>query len=92
MEGLVYEPNDVRLWVRIMRELTAYLDDLFQRGALRGANAAEAFFVKCDDETNPPDVVDGGMVVTQIGLALTAPAEFIDVRIIRGASGVTVQQ
>lgn len=92
MEGLVYEPNDVRLWVRIMRELTAYLDDLFQRGALQGTTAAEAFFVKCDDETNPSEVVDAGIVVTQIGLALRAPAEFIDVRIIRGASGVTVQQ
>jgi uncharacterized protein len=90
MERLVHEPNDVRLRVRIMRELTAYLDGLFQRGALQGTTAADAFFVKCDDETNPPEVVDAGLVVTQIGLALTAPAEFVDVRIIHGASGVTV--
>src|SRR5581483_8452606 len=33
---LAYEPNDIRLWVRIMRELTAYLDNLFQRGGLKG--------------------------------------------------------
>jgi phage tail sheath protein FI len=91
-EGLVHEPNDVRLWVRIMRELAAYLDDLYQRGALKGRSAAEAFFVKCDNETNTPDVVDAGLVVTQIGLALSAPAEFIDVRVIHGASGVTVTQ
>ncbi len=46
--------------------------------------------MKCDAETNPPSVVDAGMVVTQIGVALTAPAEFIVVRIIHGASGVIV--
>lgn len=90
MTGLVHEPNDVRLWVRIMRELTAYLDELFQRGALQGRTAAEAFFVKCDHETNPPAAVEAGVVVTQLGVALTAPAEFITVRVIHGASGVTV--
>jgi phage tail sheath protein FI len=88
---LAYEPNDVRLWVRIMRELTAYLDDLFQHGALKGRTPEEAFFVKCDSETNPPEVTDAGMVVTNVGVALTAPAEFIVVRIIHGTSGVSIQ-
>ena len=88
---LAYEPNDIRLWVRIMRELTAYLDELFQRGGLMGSSAEHAFFVKCDSETNPPDVTDAGMVVTNVGVALAAPAEFVVVRIIHGASGVSVQ-
>lgn len=91
MAGLVFEPNDIRLWVRIMRELTAYLDGLFQRGALRGRSPEQAFFVKCDNETNPQEVVDAGLVVTQIGVAPTVPAEFIVVRVIHGASGVTVE-
>ena len=88
---VAYEPNDIRLWVRIMRELTAYLDSLYQGGALKGRTPEEAFFVKCDAETNPPDVTDAGMVVTNVGVALAAPAEFIIVRIIHGASGVSVQ-
>src|SRR5262249_14888496 len=87
---LVYEPNDVRLWVRIMRELTAYLDGLHAAGALRGRTADEAFFVKCDHETNPPEVVDAGITVTEVGLSLTAPAEFVFTRIVHGTSGVTV--
>jgi uncharacterized protein len=91
MTGLAYEPNDVRLWVRIMRELTAYLDGLFQGGALRGRSPEEAFFVKCDSETNPPEVSDAGMVVTNVGVALAAPAEFVIVRIIHGTSGVSIQ-
>jgi len=90
MAGLVHEPNDVRLWVRIMRELTAYLDDLFDRGALKGRTPDEAFFVKCDSETNPPEVLAAGRVVTHVGLALAAPAEFVVARIIHGASGVAV--
>jgi uncharacterized protein len=91
MTGLVHEPNDVRLWVRIMRELTAYLDGLFERGALKGRSPDEAFFVKCDGETNPPEVVDAGVLVTLVGLALAAPAEFVVARIIHGASGVSIQ-
>ena len=38
------------------------------RGALRGATAEEAFFVKCDAETNPPEGREQGRVVTEIGL------------------------
>ena len=91
MAELVHEPNDVRLWVRIMRELTAYLDGLFERGALKGRTPDEAFYVKCDSETNPPEVIETGAVVTHVGLALAAPAEFVVARIIHGASGVTVQ-
>lgn len=91
MEELVYEPNDIRLWVRILRELTAYLEGLFLQGALKGRIPEEAFFVKCDDETNPPAVMEAGMVVTLIGLALAAPAEFVVLRIVHGASGVRIQ-
>jgi phage tail sheath protein FI len=90
MQGLVHEPNDVRLWVRIMRELSAHLESLHRQGALAGATPDEAFYVKCDHETNPPQVRDAGLVVTEIGMAPALPAEFIVVRVVQGANGVTV--
>lgn len=90
MQDVTFAPNDIRLWVRIMRELTAYFDDLFRQGALKGRTAEEAFFVKCDGETNTPEVRDAGMVVTEIGLAPATPGEFIVVRVIHGPSGVTI--
>jgi len=90
MPEVAFAPNDIRLWVRIMRELTAFLEDMFRRGALQGRTAEQAFFVKCDGETNPPEVRDAGLVVTELGLAPSAPGEFIVVRIIHGASGVTI--
>jgi uncharacterized protein len=90
MVSLAHEPNDVRLWVRIMRELTAYLEGLHRDGALKGATPDQAFFVKCDNETNPPATVDAGVVVTEIGVALSVPAEFIVVRVVQDANTVTV--
>jgi Bacteriophage tail sheath protein len=87
--GTVHEPHDLRLRVRVMREVSAYLEGLYSAGALRGATADEAFFVKCDAETTPPELADAGLLVTTVGLALTAPAEFLVLRVTRGASGVT---
>ncbi len=90
MANVVFEPNDLRLWTRINRELTVYFTDLFRAGALQGSTPQEAFYVKCDAETNPPEVRDAGEVVVEVGLAPTRPAEFVVLRIIRRASGITI--
>lgn len=90
MADVVFEPNDARLWARVNRELTAYLGQLYQQGALLGRTAQEAFYVKCDAETNPPAVRDAGQLVAEIGLAPASPNEFVVVRITRGASGFTL--
>ncbi|HEX6364141.1 MAG TPA: phage tail sheath subtilisin-like domain-containing protein [Albitalea sp.] len=83
-----YEPNTPSLWFRIQRELGAYLAALWQAGALKGASPAEAFYVKCDAETNPPGEREQGRVATEVGLATALPAEFVVVRIVHreGAS------
>jgi len=77
-----FEPNTPELWVRITRELSSYLNDLWKAGALAGQTADEAFYIKCDSETNPPESVGNGQTVTEIGLAPNSPAEFIVVRIV----------
>jgi len=82
-----FEPNTPRLWNRVARELNVYLDKLWQAGALKGAIAAEAYYVKCDTETNPVEQREQGRVTTEIGLAAALPAEFIVVRIIHRAGG-----
>jgi phage tail sheath protein FI len=85
MAWAAFEPNTPRLWIRIQRELDVYLGQLWQAGALKGASAAEAFYVKCDAETNPADEREQGRVTTEIGLAPASPAEFIVVRIVHRA-------
>ncbi|MFT3767539.1 MAG: phage tail sheath subtilisin-like domain-containing protein [Minicystis sp.] len=77
LQWAVFEPNNADLWAKITRNVSAFLRNVWSSGALFGATPEEAFFVKCDAENNPPDVRDAGQVVTEIGVALTKPAEFV---------------
>jgi hypothetical protein len=92
LQEIVFEPNDSRLRSRIVTTLRLLLLDLFQSGALAGTRPEEAFFIKCDEEINPPEVVDQGMVITQIGFAPARPAEFILVTIKRTADSLSVRE
>lgn len=77
----VFEPNDALLWARIRSTVNAFLTRVWQSGALIGDTAGEAFYVKCDAETTPSDVQDLGMVVTEIGVSIVRPAEFVIFRL-----------
>jgi phage tail sheath protein FI len=76
-QWVVFEPNDEDLWARVARDITAFLDRVWRSGALFGATAEEAFYVKCDRETNPPSVRDAGQLICEIGMAPVKPAEFV---------------
>lgn len=78
---VVFEPNDARTWKTIERNVRAFLTVVWRDGALKGDTPEKAFFVKCDDETNPPEIIDAGRLVTEIGIAPVKPAEFIIFRI-----------
>lgn len=80
-QWVVFEPNSPDLWAKITRNITAFLTNVWRTGALFGATPQEAFFVRCDEETNPPDVRDLGQVVTEVGVAVVKPAEFVIFRI-----------
>lgn len=89
---VVFEPNDAPLWKSIIRDVRAFLMLLWRQGALMGATPEEAFFVRCDAETNPPEVIDAGMVVIVIGVAPVKPAEFVIFRIGQGAGGPQIEE
>lgn len=78
---VVFEPNDQDLWQRIRRTINSFLTLAWRSGALFGATPAEAFYVKCDEETNPPEVRDAGQVICEIGVAPVKPAEFVVFRL-----------
>lgn len=80
-QWVVFEPNDMKLWQGVKRTLNAFLRGLWRDGALFGATADQAFFVKCDSETNPPDSIDQGKLVVEVGIAPVKPAEFVIFRI-----------
>jgi phage tail sheath protein FI len=86
-QWVVFEPNDADLWARVRRDVTAFLTGVWRDGMLFGGSPAEAFYVKCDEELNPPDVRDRGQLIMEIGLAPVKPAEFVVFRISQWAGG-----
>ena len=88
----VFEPNDQSLWKSMTRDINAFLMQLWRDGALFGATPQQAFFVKCDAETNPQDSIDQGKVVCIVGVAPVKPAEFVVIRIGQSAAGVEVEE
>jgi phage tail sheath protein FI len=80
-QWVVFEPNEPRLWGRVRRDVTSFLRGVWRDGALFGAAPGEAFYVRCDAETNPPESRDLGRLVVEIGMAPVKPAEFVIFRI-----------
>lgn len=80
-QWVVFEPNDQKLWAGVTRTVSGFLRGLWRDGALFGATAEQAFYVKCDAETNPPESIDEGKLVVEVGIAPVKPAEFVIFRI-----------
>ncbi len=59
-----------------------FLRGLWQAGMLfPSTDVKRAFFVKCDEETNPPSEIAQGRVWCEIGVNPPFPAEFVIFRI-----------
>jgi len=91
-QWIVFEPNDPNLWKRVTRDISAFLLRLWRQGALFGQTPEEAFYVKCDEETNPPEVIDAGQVVIEVGMCPVKPAEFVIFRIGQMPAGGEVSE
>lgn len=81
MQWVVFEPNDSTLWAKVRRDASAFLRTVWRSGALFGTTPTQAFYVKCDEELNPPEIRDLGQLIIEIGLAPVKPAEFVIFRI-----------
>jgi phage tail sheath protein FI len=86
-QWVVFEPNDTFLWFRVQRDVTSFLTTVWSDGALFGASPAQAFYVKCDAELNPPESRDLGRLIIEIGMCPVKPAEFVIFRISQWAGG-----
>ncbi|MFB4195833.1 phage tail sheath family protein [Streptomyces carpaticus] len=88
-QWVVFEPNDDALWARVRRTIQAFLTNEWRKGALFGLTPDDAFYVKCDRETNPPESIDAGQVICEVGVAPVKPAEFVVFRLaqLSGGSG-----
>ncbi len=89
---MVFEPNNRRLWRDVRRMLHNFLADLYRSGVFKGSTEEEAFFVRCDEHTNPRPMVDAGKLIAEIGVAPAEPLEFIVLRITRDGDSTLVSE
>jgi phage tail sheath protein FI len=80
-QWVVFEPNDEPLWAQIRLNVGAFMNGLFRQGAFQGTTPREAYFVKCDKDTNPQNDIDRGIVNIIVGFAPLKPAEFVIIKL-----------
>jgi len=80
-QWVVFEPNEPSLWGKVKRNLSAFLTRVWRDGALYGSTQEEAFFVKVDEENNPPAIRDAGQLIIEVGIAPVKPAEFVIIKV-----------
>ncbi len=89
---LVFASNDSNTHGILKREASNFLKLIWQSGALKGDTPEQAFFVKCDDETNPPESIDAGRLIAYIGICPVKPAEFVIFRIGQWDGGTETEE
>jgi phage tail sheath protein FI len=80
-QWVVFEPNDDRLWARVIDTIRLFLRAQWRLGALFGRTEQEAFFITCDRTTMSQDDILNGRLICEIGIAPVRPAEFVIFRI-----------
>jgi phage tail sheath protein FI len=88
----VFEPNNLGLWQKLKRSITEFLTRAWRDGALFGATAEDAFYVRIDETLNPFSEQALGRLHVEIGVRPSYPAEFIVVRIGIWAGGQDVSE
>lgn len=91
-QWVVFEPNDEKLWKRVVQTISQFLTRVWKDGALMGGKPEEAFFVKCDRSTMTQDDIDNGRLICLIGIAPVKPAEFVIFRIAQVRSGADIAE
>lgn len=87
-----FEPNDTFTRSKLRLALTSFLLALWQQGALVGGTADAAFFVRCDEENNPPYERDRGRLLAEVGVAPSVPYEFVVVRVGRTGNEFEIRE
>ena len=88
----VFEPNDDITQAKLRLALTSFLLSLWQQGALAGATAEAAFFVRCDRVINTPALRDEGQLLALVGVAPVNPFEFVVVRVGQTANELEITE
>jgi hypothetical protein len=89
---VVFEPNDQFLWAAVRRTISAFLRRVWRSGALFGQTPEQAFYVKVDEENNPQENRDAGILTVDVGIAPVKPAEFVVFRLSQFSEGAALEE
>ena len=92
MQWAVFEPNNVHLWHLLRTVISSFLEVQWRKGAFAGNTTEESFYVKCDETNNSQATTASGQLFVEIGIAPTAPAEFVVFRIGRVSDTLEVTE
>lgn len=91
-QRMVFEPNEPMTRFVLAQVISRYLYDVWRAGGFKGATPEASYYVRCDASNNPPEVVDAGRLVCEVGVAIAAAAEFIVFRLGRQDGVVELQE
>lgn len=86
----VYETNDKNLRKRLVRQVSGFLLDLWRDGYFSGSTPEQGFYVRCDEELNPPENIDLGILTFEVGIAIVHPTEFFKITLTAEKDGASV--
>ena len=92
LQWAVFEPNNFLLQQTLVVSISNFLSALWERGALVGESAEDAYQVTCDEQNNPPGLAELGQLVAEIGVAPVRPAEFVIFRIGRAEQELEITE
>ena len=76
----MFDPNEANTWLNIKSMIENFLRGVWKRGGLAGAVPEDAYSVHVGlgDTMTPEDILEGIMRITVL-VAITRPAEFIEI-------------
>lgn len=86
----VFETNDKNLRKRLVRQVSGFLLDLWRDGYFSGSTPEQGFYVRCDEELNPPENIDLGILTFEVGIAIVHPTEFFKITLTAEKDGASV--
>ena len=80
VEAYVFEPNTARTWLKLRTSIQNFLTEVWKNGSLAGATPSQAFevHVGLGSTMTPNDILEGVMRIS-VRVAITRPAEFIEI-------------
>jgi len=87
-----FEPPGPRTWKRLRSAVEAVLEPLWRRGAFAGDTAADAFYIRADEEVNPPELAAAGRIRVEFGFAATTPGEFVQMSVEQPSGDVAIYE